>query len=51
MGAAILFLSKNLEYIYELIEEIKTKHPKIIKKIDITIITNERKLEFFPEWY
>ena len=43
--------AETVEYIYELIEEIKTKHPKIIKKIDITIITNERKLEFFPKWY
>lgn len=43
--------AENVEYIYDLIEEIKTKYPKIIKKIDVIIITNERKLEFFPEWY
>jgi len=43
--------AENVEYIYSLIEEIKTNYPKIVKKIDVVIITKEHKLDFFPEWY
>ena len=42
---------ENVEYIYSLIEEIKTNYPNIVKKVDVIIITKEHKLDFFPEWY
>jgi len=41
--------AENVEQIYSLIEDIKTRYPKAVKKIDIVIITKEHKLEFFPE--
>jgi len=43
--------SDNLDYVYDFVDELKTKFPNIIKKIDLVIIKNERKLDFFPEWY
>lgn len=43
--------SDNPDYVYELVDELKTKFPSVIKKIDLVIIKNERKLDFFPEWY
>lgn len=43
--------AENVEYIYALIEDIKTEYPKIVKKIDVVIIIKEHKLDFFPEWY
>ncbi len=43
--------SDNLDYVYEFVDELKTKFPNVIKKIDLVIIKNERKLDFFPEWY
>lgn len=43
--------SDNLDYVYEFVDELKTQFPDTIKKIDLIIIKNERKLDFFPEWY
>ena len=43
--------SDNLDYVYEFVDELKTKFPNVIKKTDLVIIKNERKLDFFPEWY
>jgi DNA-binding Lrp family transcriptional regulator len=43
--------AENVEYIYSLIDDIKTNYPKIVKKIDVVIITKEHKLEFFPAEY
>ena len=43
--------SENLDYVYVFVDELKTKFPNVIKKIDLVIIKNERKLDFFPEWY
>ena len=43
--------AENLEYIYNLVEEIKTNYPKIVKSIDVSIIIKEHKLCYFPEWY
>ncbi len=43
--------AENVEYIYNFIEQIKTKFPHTIKKIDLIIITKEHKLEFFPQWH
>ena len=43
--------SDNLDYVYVFVDELKTKFPDTIKKIDLVIIKNERKLDFFPEWY
>lgn len=43
--------SDNLDYVYEFVDELKTKFPNTIKKIDLVIIKEERKLDFFPEWY
>jgi len=39
----------NLEGVYEYIQELKNKFPAMIKKIDLVTITDELKLEFFPE--
>tara|TARA_Y100000310_G_scaffold342814_1_gene447593 strand:+ start:9129 stop:10091 length:963 start_codon:yes stop_codon:yes gene_type:complete len=43
--------AEEIEDIYQIIEELKTKFPHTIKKTDITIINKEHKLDFFPEWY
>ncbi len=43
--------SETLDYIYEFVDELKTKFPNTIKKIDLIIIKKENKLDFFPEWY
>jgi len=41
--------SENLGEIYNYISELKNKFPKTIKQIDLAIITDEMKLDFFPE--
>lgn len=41
--------SGDLKEVYDYINEIKNKFPKVIKQIDIVTITDELKLEFFPE--
>lgn len=41
--------AENFEYVYSLIEEIKTNFPKMVKKIDVVIITKEHKLDFLPK--
>ncbi len=43
--------SDNLDYVYDFVDELKTRFPDTIKKIDLIIIKNERKLDFFPRWY
>lgn len=43
--------TKTLEDFYKLTHEIRNKFPDIIKKTESVIISNEIKLEFFPEWY
>ena len=43
--------SDDLDSVYEFVNELKTKFPNTIKKIDLVIIKNEIKLDFFPEWY
>lgn len=47
----IEFESDRVDDIYDFIDELKTKFPSLIQKIDLIIIKNERKLDFFPEWY
>src|SRR3989344_2234147 len=39
--------SENLNYIYEIVNELKTKFHQVIKKIDLITINNEIKLDFF----
>lgn len=41
----------NLENIYNYVKRLKNLFPDFIKKIDLTSITEEIKLEFFPENY
>ncbi|MBI4451608.1 AsnC family transcriptional regulator [Candidatus Woesearchaeota archaeon] len=43
--------AENLDFIYDFVEDLKTRFPNTVKKIDLVIIKNEPKLEFFPEWY
>ncbi len=43
--------SDNQDYVYGFIDEIKTKFPYILQKVDLVIIKDELKLDFFPEWY
>ena len=38
----------SIEYIHEYISEIKNTFPKLIKQIDLVTITDEIKLDFFP---
>lgn len=42
---------ETVESIYRFIEDLKGKHPRILKRVDVVIITKEHKLDFFPEWY
>lgn len=39
----------SIERIYDYVREIRNSFPNLIKKIDIVSITDELKLEFFPE--
>jgi DNA-binding Lrp family transcriptional regulator len=41
--------SNNLQDIYDFINKLKNKFPKLIKQIDLVTITEELKLNFFPE--
>lgn len=43
--------SDNSNNIYDYINELKNKFPETIKQIDLVTITNELKLDFFPEKY
>lgn len=43
--------AEKIGQIYDLIEDLKTKFPHIIKQVDVVIINHELKLDFFPEWY
>jgi len=43
--------SDDTNKIYDYINELKNKFPDTIKQIDLVTITNELKLEFFPEKY
>ena len=43
--------TEGLEDFYNLTHEIRNHHSDIIKKTESVIISNEMKLDFFPEWY
>jgi len=43
--------AESVDSIYAFIKELKNKFPHYIKKIDLTIMTEELKLDFFPTWY
>lgn len=43
--------TESLQDFYELSHEIRNKFPEIIKKTESVIITDEIKLDFFPQWY
>jgi len=43
--------SGNIQEIYDYINELKNRFPKSIKQIDLVTITDELKLELFPESY
>ncbi|MBI2106769.1 Lrp/AsnC family transcriptional regulator [Candidatus Woesearchaeota archaeon] len=43
--------TETLQDFYNLTHEIRNKFPDIIKKTESVIISDEMKLEFFPEWY
>ena len=41
----------KINSVYDYISELKNKFPKIMKRIQLVTITDELKLEFFPEEY
>ncbi len=41
--------AEDLEYIHKLTKELRNRFPNIIKKIESVIISNEMKLDFFPQ--
>ncbi len=41
----------DLNPVYDYITELKNRFPHLIKRIDLATITDELKLDFFPEWY
>lgn len=43
--------TETLQDFYNLTHDIRNKFPDIIKKTESVIISEEMKLEFFPEWY
>ena len=43
--------TETLQDFYNLTHEIRNSHADIIKKTESVIISNELKLDFFPEWY
>jgi len=43
--------AEEVNEVYNFINELKNEFPYIIKKIDLITITDEIKLDFFPEWY
>ncbi|MBI4452231.1 AsnC family transcriptional regulator [Candidatus Woesearchaeota archaeon] len=43
--------TETLEDFYNLTHEIRNNYADIIKKTESVIISNEMKLDFFPEWY
>ncbi len=43
--------TENLQSFYDLTHDIRNKFAVIVKKTEYVIITDEKKLDFFPEWY
>ena len=43
--------TETLDGFYNITHEIRNKFPDIIKKTESVIISDEMKLEFFPEWF
>ena len=43
--------TETLDDFYDITYEIRNKFPDIIKKTESVIISDEMKLEFFPEWF
>ena len=43
--------TESLEDFYNLTHQIRNEHSDIIKKTESVIISNEMKLDFFPEWF
>ena len=43
--------TESLEDFYNLTHQIRNEYSDIIKKTESVIISNEMKLDFFPEWY
>ena len=43
--------TESLEDFYNLTHEIRNKFSDIIKKTESVIISNEMKLDYFPEWF
>lgn len=43
--------TETLEDFYKLTHQIRNEHSDIIKKTESAIISNEMKLDFFPQWY
>jgi hypothetical protein len=41
--------SNDVFNVYEYVNLLKNKFPKTIKQIDLSIITDEMKLDFFPD--
>ena len=43
--------TETLDDFYDITYAIRNKFPDIIKKTESVIISDEMKLEFFPEWF
>lgn len=43
--------AENVVTAYEFMKKIRNRFPDIVKLVDVVIITDEMKLDFFPEWY
>ena len=43
--------TESLQDFYNLTHQIRNEYSDIIKKTESVIISNEMKLDFFPEWY
>ena len=43
--------AETVEEIYQLAKDLRIKFPKIIKKVELHIITKEVKVDYLPAWF